>query len=257
MLYFFAHRELLIPLLPPGLSICEIGVQKGLFSRILNATKPRELHLVDPWECQNDLLYSLDAANVASDAQQQNFELVTSTFQMDPAVKIHRGYSTSVLPTLAPASLDVVYIDGNHTYEAVLSDLQGADRVLNDQGLIMGHDFCSNWRSQQANFGVVGAVTEFCKTTGYDLFGLTCSIGMTNHDFAFSTYFIAKRRDALLKTAFLKRIFDTKVGLVDLPLGLAGAYSHKVMVCSDGSRRYIPSFSSDPLPMAFAEHRGW
>jgi predicted O-methyltransferase YrrM len=52
-------------------------------------------------------------------------------------------------------SVDIVYIDANHTYDAVKSDIQLWLPKIKNQGFISGHDYCKNLQPD-----VYRAVTE-------------------------------------------------------------------------------------------------
>lgn len=58
-------------------------------------------------------------------------------------------------------SLDFIYIDGNHSYDAVMSDLKLYAPKLKLGGIIGGHDF------DPETLGVIMAVIEF-KFTNYN-----------------------------------------------------------------------------------------
>lgn len=51
--------------------------------------------------------------------------------------------------------LDFIYIDGNHTYEYVLKDLNNYYKKIKEGGILCGHDFC------YPNMGVVKAILDF------------------------------------------------------------------------------------------------
>jgi hypothetical protein len=51
-------------------------------------------------------------------------------------------------------SLDFVYIDGDHAYEAVKADILAWSRKIREGGVLAGHDYSSDWP------GVVQAVSE-------------------------------------------------------------------------------------------------
>lgn len=54
--------------------------------------------------------------------------------------------------------LDLVFIDGNHSYEQVMADLKVWTPKVKNGGFITGHDFCN-----PAHRGVEKAVKEFFK----------------------------------------------------------------------------------------------
>jgi predicted O-methyltransferase YrrM len=51
-----------------------------------------------------------------------------------------RGRSADVLAYLADRAFDVIFVDGDHRYAAVASDLRQADRLLAEGGLLCGDD---------------------------------------------------------------------------------------------------------------------
>ena len=62
--------------------------------------------------------------------------------QADLAVAIRPGDSRIVLPKLVRAGLsyDIVYIDGDHTYEGCRSDLEYGLKLVNPGGILCGDD---------------------------------------------------------------------------------------------------------------------
>jgi predicted O-methyltransferase YrrM len=59
----------------------------------------------------------------------------------DVNVSLIRGSSKDFLPLLSENSFDFIYVDGDHKYESVKSDLQQAKRLVNkDFGIICGDD---------------------------------------------------------------------------------------------------------------------
>ena len=55
-------------------------------------------------------------------------------------IEILRGDSKEVLPSLADRKFDLVYIDGDHTYEGVKSDIRNCLELVNVGGLLTGDD---------------------------------------------------------------------------------------------------------------------
>jgi predicted O-methyltransferase YrrM len=51
-----------------------------------------------------------------------------------------RGHSTMMLPALLRGHFDLVFIDGDHSYAAVLDDLRAAAEILKDGGILCGDD---------------------------------------------------------------------------------------------------------------------
>lgn len=80
---------------------------------------------------------------------------------------IHQGDSTEMAARYADASLDFVFIDASHVYEAVQRDIAAWRSKVRPGGILAGHDFC-NWPGPETGaelewwmkFGVIQAVTE-------------------------------------------------------------------------------------------------
>jgi len=51
-----------------------------------------------------------------------------------------RGRSEQIMPQLASASFQIVYLDGSHLYDDVLDDIRNAARLLCDGGVLCGDD---------------------------------------------------------------------------------------------------------------------
>lgn len=155
-------RALVVQMLPKGAVGAEIGVWKGDFSaRILATAEPKLLHLIDPWVQVDDPDHASAwySANKGLDIE-QIYASVQARFADQIAsgqIQIHRQGSVDGLGGLADASLDFVYIDGDHAYEAVRADLELAVAKVKPGGMICVDDhMLGRWWDD----GVVRAVNE-------------------------------------------------------------------------------------------------
>ncbi len=150
-------------MLPAGSVGAEIGVWKGDFSaEILARTKPRLLHLIDPWQSREDTSHrnawysadrGVDMDGVYADVCSRFADQISAE-----SVIVHRAPASTTLAEMPPAGLDWIYIDGDHSYEAVREDLASAMRVTKSGGLICADDYrLGKWWGD----GVVRAVNEF------------------------------------------------------------------------------------------------
>lgn len=155
-----ARAELLATL--PKEAICaEIGVWKGAFSeQILRHTKPKRLHLIDPWAFQDDFPDRMYGGSVAKDQSDMDaiHDEVARKFGSLSNVVIDRGMSDEVMGRFADDYFDWVYIDGNHYYDFVLRDLELARAKVRPGGIIAGDDY--NWGSD-IGLPVKKAVQDF------------------------------------------------------------------------------------------------
>jgi hypothetical protein len=160
-------------MLPRGGVVAEIGVQRGDYAdEILRRARPRRLYLIDCWQHQCGT-YALDKSNVSAEEHEAFYRRVLGRFGSEirsGRVTVIRGFSHEVLPTLTVGSFDWVYLDGDHSLEAVRRDLRDCARIVRRRGFICGHDYC---RDERAGFGVAQAVEEFCRDCGWELIMLT------------------------------------------------------------------------------------
>lgn len=167
MQVFDTRDEMVLSLVKQGSVVAEIGVFEGTFSKVLHSTNPSCLYLVDPFEghvqsgdADGNFVRTVFLPGARLDVQRH--------FDKFPTVKIVRSYSADFFRSLPPACLDFVYLDGDHSYDGVRSDLHEAARVVKPGGWIAGHDYEMNPRKamHHYNFGVKAAVDEFCSKHG-------------------------------------------------------------------------------------------
>ena len=102
---------------------------------------------VDPWKPYLDLSKLTDAPvyREMSDALVKDtiYDLflhnVTASGYRH-LVHPHRGQSTTILPTLPRSHFDIVFIDGDHSYAAVMADLKGAFDLIKEGAILCGDD---------------------------------------------------------------------------------------------------------------------
>jgi hypothetical protein len=136
----------------------EIGVWKGEFSARLLSTWDGTLHMIDAWR---HLEGYQDQCNLPDEEHERCLEkaqLVASAFA--PRGLILRGLSLDVAPMLPDGYFDLVYLDADHSYEAVMQDLAAWRPKLRAGGTLGGHDYIDGVR-EEGVFGVKTAVHEF------------------------------------------------------------------------------------------------
>eukprot|EP00401_Gymnodinium_catenatum_P039953 CAMPEP_0117469956 /NCGR_PEP_ID=MMETSP0784-20121206/6964_1 /TAXON_ID=39447 /ORGANISM="" /LENGTH=428 /DNA_ID=CAMNT_0005264023 /DNA_START=13 /DNA_END=1295 /DNA_ORIENTATION=+ len=151
----------------PELRAAEVGVFQANTSRLLLERFPG-LHmlLVDP--------YHLHMDDPESEHQQLQEFYVSSEEVFDKAVAWTQPYreratfvmqgSAEAAAWVAPGSLDLVFIDGDHRYKSVVGDIFAWWPTLRVGGVLAGHDFALTFP------GVVEAVTKFSASNGLSLF---------------------------------------------------------------------------------------
>jgi len=140
------RRDRLLGRLPKASVGAEIGVWEGAFSRrILAIVEPRVLHLIDPWVHQPEYPGTIFGRASAASRMDAIAQGVVARFGADPRVRIHRMTSEAALTAMPDASLDWVYIDGNHNEPFAGRDLELALAKVRPDGIIAGDDL--NWNA--------------------------------------------------------------------------------------------------------------
>lgn len=139
------HRHLLLQLIDKFFPDNSVGVEIGVdhadttIYLLKECSSLSHLYAVDPY-FKRDFRYEVVKGQLDS---YPNCTLIRKT-SYEAACEI-------------PDDLDFVFIDGDHSYLAVLSDLNDYVPKIKSGGLLMGHD----WTSVRSEFGVVQACGEY------------------------------------------------------------------------------------------------
>lgn len=143
-------------------SFAEIGVAFGDFSRkILDICSPSKLYLIDAWE---------------GERYGEGLDIVKTILKNEITkgdVEIRRGYSYTVLKEFQNNSIDIAYIDTDHTYETTWEELLVCMQKVKPDGFICGHDYTKYNCYSRMDYGVYDAVNRFCVEYNYEMCYLT------------------------------------------------------------------------------------
>ncbi|CAE7230838.1 unnamed protein product [Symbiodinium pilosum] len=143
------------------LNMAEIGVWYGDVSAYLLSEFPNlRMLLVDP--------YHLRVEGAAEDQPQglpvEALDIGTQRTQPFRNRATHLlQHSVEAASWVSRSSMDLVYVDGDHSYEGAASDLAAWWPILRVGGAMVGHDYTITWP------GVVRAVNEFADAHGLDV----------------------------------------------------------------------------------------
>lgn len=118
--------------------VCEVGCYEGLTS---NHIVKSLLNHVGTLVCIDDLRddYELDNDNEIFNGQYQRF--VENTEEIKDRIWLIRKKSQDILPTLRDNIFDLVFVDGDHTYNSVYADAVEAFRIVKVNGYVLFDDF--------------------------------------------------------------------------------------------------------------------
>ncbi|CAE8628177.1 unnamed protein product [Polarella glacialis] len=130
--------------------IAEIGVaQAGTSVFVLSHFPSLRMILVDSY-CYG----SCDQASIERGAPNKEFASRRLKPYLNRATQVFKQ-SVEAAKGVARGSLDLVFIDGDHSYEACRDDIQAWAPTVRPKGILAGHDYTLS------NPGVVQAVNEF------------------------------------------------------------------------------------------------
>ena len=160
------HRKRLLKRMPKESRCAEIGVWRGDFSkRILDVTKPKELHLIDPWRFQASFPTTWYGGAKASNQSEMDsiFNSVRNRFDGFAEVCFHRKPSQEAHSDFPDNFFDWVYIDGGHDYDSVKADLELYLTKIKPQGFLTGDDYYLPSEDSLHPVPIRDAVEEFVK----------------------------------------------------------------------------------------------
>jgi len=136
----------------------EVGTDKGYFANVLlSNSKLDVLYCVDSYP---DNLFGI--ADGKDRMDEAHLKLKTYIDNGRAIFKI--GDSVEISKKFEDESIDFCYIDADHSYKAIVSDLLVWFPKVRKGGVLSGHDYKSLKKC-----GVEKAVNEFCDKYGYEL----------------------------------------------------------------------------------------
>lgn len=148
----------------------EVGVFTGEMSRRLLRRQDLTLHMVDSWiqhspeseYGKTDYHGKLDEGD-----QERCFQnTVAVTNFAGERAKIIRKDSLAAADEFDDESLDFVFLDADHTYDAIKKDIEAWSKKVKKNCIFGGHDYD---HPLHPTWGVKRAVDEFCNDNGYQL----------------------------------------------------------------------------------------
>jgi hypothetical protein len=152
-------------------------VARGNFSKyLLQNTDVKTLLLVDPYK--NFAIEEYTDAMNSYDQQKEFEECQKKLIDYNDRTQFIKKTSVEACNEFEDESVDFIYIDGNHAYEYVYSDLENYWKKLKKNGILAGDDYYEyskddiiywdniediNYSKSFGKFGVKQAVIDFCK----------------------------------------------------------------------------------------------
>lgn len=153
----------------PNGTFCELGVFAGdNLKKMLLECNPKMLYGIDVFE-------DVGKVTVTDNVQQSTYDNYYADLldfeEHHSNLKLVKGYTYNAVSQFQDNSFDFLYIDADHSYEGVSTDLNDWFCKVKENGIIAGHDYF-NWTSAY-KFGVVEAVNEFISKHNVQYFHIT------------------------------------------------------------------------------------
>lgn len=147
----------------------EIGVSNGFtFEKILKKCPDIEWHGVDPWVVCEE--YNVRPKNKGKWDHEGNYKTVQKIAKKYPGrAYTHRMTSVEAAKEVEDRSIDIIFIDGLHTYEGVKDDLEAWVPKIKIGGIISGHDYNGMKRHEGVTIRVNEVFGKKNITTGPDV----------------------------------------------------------------------------------------
>lgn len=157
--------------LPNGGIAVEIGVWQGEFSpTIIELIAPDKLVLIDPWtHIEDDSHTEAFVGRTGKSKMDKIFDKVCSKFDKEikaGQVALVRDFSVPALAKFVDESISFAYVDGDHSYEGVASDLKALFPKMKKGGIMAFDDY---HRRGWWGDGVIRAINEFLGAHPRDL----------------------------------------------------------------------------------------
>lgn len=137
----------------PNSYFLEIGSFDGVVISVLAEKYP------------NAKFYALDAFKKGHGTDSGNFDTFIQNTKSYDNIILLKGPSCDILPVLGDRSFDIIFVDGDHAYESVKSDVVMCHRLLKLGGVMAMHDYFSIEDTKRA-------IDEFAQKNHIALSGL-------------------------------------------------------------------------------------
>jgi hypothetical protein len=166
-------RDTMLELLPKSKVFAEIGVLLGDFSeKILRICEPHHFVGIDIFRIHElPMLWGRPTTEVLGNRTHGAFYRDRfSDFISQGRMTVLEVDSVTAMARLPNDSLDIVYVDADHSYDAVCRDLSVIKHKIRDDGLIIMNDYTMvDVLGELGPYGVIQATNEFMLAEGWEM----------------------------------------------------------------------------------------
>lgn len=163
-------RRWILNIIPKNSIGAEIGVFRGHFSELIcEIVQPKKLYLVDPWELLGEF-FGWGKEYTSHNTLPTRVARAETEARVAKYPQVEVRIISAMFPErtdMFEEPLDWIYIDASHQYHRTLLELKNAEKLIKEDGFILGDDFHA--RRDHMHHGVFKAVTEFVKTSRFEI----------------------------------------------------------------------------------------
>jgi hypothetical protein len=136
----------LLEMVPDGGTYAELGTAYGRsMCSVADIIRRKKLKVVavdtfQGTECEKTPEQKLQVIDYKKD-----FEANIKRFGLEPYVSVHQGMTNQVVSNFFDDTFDLIFIDADHSYEAVRQDIDQWRPKLKKTGIMAGHDYGGTW----------------------------------------------------------------------------------------------------------------
>lgn len=138
----------------------EVGVERGRYSlQIYQANPGVKLYCIDCWQVYSDCP---DYSELYNGQRKLDRWYNQAKNLLTPYnCELIKKYSLDAVRDFELVSLDFVYIDANHSFDYVMSDIIEWSRRVRPGGIVSGHDYVAGSNSHKFKFDVIEATNVY------------------------------------------------------------------------------------------------
>jgi len=146
--------------------VAEIGVLRGKATRnifrspAINVIK--DYVAIDPWrEWKSQNASSPGLRKYTQKYWDNDYKAVLKYMQWFPQLRVMKLPSLEAAPLFKDGYFDLVFIDGDHSYDAVIADIKAWIPKVRNGGILCGHDYEPVSKEKKSWQDVIHAVDDF------------------------------------------------------------------------------------------------
>jgi len=168
-----SRRADILPFLPKSGTVVEVGVAVGDYTALmLDICRPSRFVAIDIFTLHEfPMIWDRTCAEVFGGGTHEAQYRARFRREIEAGlVQVMRSDSRAALSGLEDGSIDVLYLDAEHSYESVRGELEAASRKMKPDGWIVLNDYIMNdIGTSFAPYGVIQAAHEFMLADGWEM----------------------------------------------------------------------------------------